>query len=252
MSKDSEYQFMRQRDSHVGFGSRQLVVETSDEIEWIRENYEPNLFQIEGTLLCYTTPQNMIGSLLVEREKPALLALYQHHQWPLPERLRQPVEILTDVPLHWSDQYKGTTAPITDYLHQPVRASRILYKRACGARSAVVLDPPLAGLILSDYDSDQRTFAVDKLWGDYLLQRPDGTLMKYYKHEFIEHDTPANLSQLVLSYLLERYAQLAADYPLASELFAHLFQEVYHQAVDLHTFQRTISAAATRDEAPEE
>jgi len=233
------FQDNKYRDGHVGFGSRILVMDPSDEMVWLEENVQANLFRLDEILLCYTTPQNMVGSLLVLRNLQKISELFAQFSLPVPEKFAKPVEIRTNVPIYVADLVHEESDPVLSDEGSQLFMGRVLIKHACGAQSAIVLDPPYAGLVLADYQNEGN-FVVDKVWGDYSLIRPDDSVMKYYKHDFFSESIPQELSELILAHLLDDYLDLVHRFPMASDLFIHLFNTQFSEPIEMTSFHRTV------------
>lgn len=230
------------RDAHVGFNKRELAIKPSKEIEWIQQRYNPNLIDIRLSQICYTTTVNYIGCLLIERHKDEITKVFEQYGIKLPILLAKPLTVRSDEPIHALSLKDDASRPVMDETGKQMVAKRVLVKHAIGRSCGLVLDEPLAGLVLDDQLGFKTEYLADKVMEDYSLFRPDGSLLKYYKNVFEQHTGPQELTQNILTLLLNHYQHEASERNNAVELFAHLYSQVYGEEINLDTFHRTVAA----------
>lgn len=125
----------------AAFESRMISRLPSPEM-WAVAAVEPGIYEEARGGRCYRTPLNFIGALLVHQYPKEFGSVFESHGIAVPEIVKNPIEILPDVPLVYFDDETGTYQPLA------LTAPRVLIKYASGFTSGIVAQGPLTGLLV--------------------------------------------------------------------------------------------------------
>ncbi len=138
-------------------------------------NHNSHLYDVALGCLCNEAPVNFIGTLFLLQQKAKLLPVIQAQEnlgAVLPtfhERFNPPFRLLTNVPLYKFG--KDTTPQLTN-----LTAPLVFYKIASGELAGVVLQGPLAGLMLQPLPTAKQPeegMIINRIWNDQLVMGTD-------------------------------------------------------------------------------
>lgn len=201
----------------VSNGTRFISREPSSTINGIAA-IKPKIFDEERALLCEFTPINFVGSMLVAIN--AWWSGLPFSDTGISRFSGGPIEYMTDIPVSVHDKKEGS------YRSIGLVAREVLFKRACGTASAVVLAGDMAGLLLSlRTDSDPLNgMCVDRVWNDNELSADrlpyppnhlydDKNMKDFEKYDFGLESVAASRSEFIRERFIHIYD---ANYLLAA------------------------------------
>lgn len=106
------------------------------------ERIEPAIFQESRGGRCYRTPGNFVGALLVHEYQEKFAQIFENRGVAIPSVVIKPIEVLPDIPIYYYETKAQTYQP------SHLTAPKVLIKYASGFTSGVVIQGPLAGLLL--------------------------------------------------------------------------------------------------------
>jgi hypothetical protein len=217
---------------------RLILGEITPEIQWLRQQYGPEVFSKSLQKLCKYTPINLIGSLITLGMLGEIEAQYKQARKSMPLALGCPVQRVERGKLfHFKD---GRYEEAVDIGGQQLEANNVLLKWACGKPAGVVLGPPYTGLLVSVMDEtgkDLSKLCLSRVWNDQRLFYPNGRINYPYRPRFI------NLSETRSDNLVRifdsKFNWLVGNYQFSSEAFEFLAKELLGESINLDSFPRT-------------
>jgi len=109
------------------------------ELDW-------DIYDRENGRLCENVSNNFIGSLLLHHHKQELVSEFEREGLRAPKAVLQPTALASGIPVYWYDPESRR------YVDCQCQTGDVLIKSACGHAAGIVLNGPLAGLVLDTVD----------------------------------------------------------------------------------------------------